>query len=142
MLHYFPASSTYSYSINLSLYLKLQNMTKDLIDIIIEAIQDKKGRNIVVADLTPILTASTDAFVICTANSPAQMESIVDNIENLARTKLGERPGGVAGRAGAQWVAMDFGNVMVHVFLPEVREFYDLEHLWSDAALTEIADLD
>ena len=142
MLRYFPASSTYSYSINLSLYLKPQNMTKDLIDIIIEAIQDKKGRNIVVADLTPILTASTDAFVICTANSPAQMESIVDNIENLARTKLGERPGGVAGRAGAQWVAMDFGNVMVHVFLPEVREFYDLEHLWSDAALTEIADLD
>jgi iojap-like protein len=142
LLRYFPASSTYSYSFNLSLYLKLQNMTKDLIDIIIEAIQDKKGRNIVVADLTPILTASTDAFVICTANSPAQMESIVDNIENLARTKLGERPGGVAGRAGAQWVAMDFGNVMVHVFLPEVREFYDLEHLWSDAALTEIADLD
>jgi iojap-like protein len=142
LLPYFPASSTYSYSINLSLYLKLQNMTKDLIDIIIEAIQDKKGRNIVVADLTPILTASTDAFVICTANSPAQMESIVDNIENLARTKLGERPGGVAGRAGAQWVAIDFGNVMVHVFLPEVREFYDLEHLWSDAALTEIADLD
>ena len=142
MLRYFLASSTYSYSINLSLYLKLQNMTKDLIDIIIEAIQDKKGRNIVVADLTPILTASTDAFVICTANSPAQMESIVDNIENLARTKLGERPGGVAGRAGAQWVAIDFGNVMVHVFLPEVREFYDLEHLWSDAALTEIADLD
>ena len=142
MLRYFPASSTYSYSINLSLYLKLQNMTKDLIDIIIEAIQDKKGRNIVVADLTPILTASTDAFVICTANSPAQMESIVDNIENLARTKLGERPGGVAGRAGAQWVAIDFGNVMVHVFLPEVREFYDLEHLWSDAALTEIADID
>jgi len=142
LLRYFPASSTYSYSINLALYLKLQNMTKDLIDIIIEAIQDKKGRNIVVADLTPILTASTDAFVICTANSPAQMESIVDNIENLARTKLGERPGGVAGRAGAQWVAIDFGNVMVHVFLPEVREFYDLEHLWSDAALTEIADLD
>jgi len=142
LLRYFPASSTYSYSFNLSLYLKLQNMTKDLIDIIIEAIQDKKGRNIVVADLTPILTASTDAFVICTANSPAQMESIVDNIENLARTKLGERPGGVAGRAGAQWVAIDFGNVMVHVFLPEVREFYDLEHLWSDAALTEIADLD
>lgn len=117
-------------------------MTKDLIDVIIEAIQDKKGRNIVVADLTPIITASTDAFVICTANSPAQMESIVDNIENLARTKLGERPGGVAGRAGAQWVALDFGNVMVHVFLLEVREFYDLEHLWSDAALTEIADLD
>lgn len=129
-------------SLDLSLNIKLQNMTKDFIDIIIEAIQDKKGRNIVVADLSSIITASTDAFVICTANSPAQMESIVDNIENMARTQLGERPGGVAGRAGAQWVAMDFGNVMVHVFLPEVREFYDLEHLWSDAALTEITDLD
>ena len=114
-------------------------MTKDLIDIIIEGIQDKKGRNIVVADLRNIPTASTDAFVICTAGSPAQADSIV---ENMARVRMGEHPAAIAGRTNAQWIAMDFGNVMAHIFLPETREYYDLEHLWDDAAITQIADLD
>lgn len=113
-------------------------MTKDLIDIIIEGIQDKKGRNIVVADLRNIPTASTDAFVICTAGSPAQ----ADSIENMARVRMGEHPAAIAGRTNAQWIAMDFGNVMAHIFLPETREYYDLEHLWDDAAITQIADLD
>ena len=117
-------------------------MTKDLIDIIIEGIQDKKGRNIVVADLRNIPTASTDAFVICTAGSPAQADSIVDSIENMARVRMGEHPAAIAGRTNAQWIAMDFGNVMAHIFLPETREYYDLEHLWDDAAITQIADLD
>ena len=114
-------------------------MTKD---IIIEGIQDKKGRNIVVADLRNIPTASTDAFVICTAGSPAQADSIVDSIENMARVRMGEHPAAIAGRTNAQWIAMDFGNVMAHIFLPETREYYDLEHLWDDAAITQIADLD
>jgi len=117
-------------------------MTKDLIDIIIEGIQEKKGRDIVVADLRNIPTASTDAFVICTAGSPAQADSIVDSIENMARTRTGEHPAAIAGRTNAQWIAMDFGNVMAHIFLPDTREYYDLEHLWDDAAITQIADLD
>lgn len=117
-------------------------MTKDLIDIIIEGIREKKGRNIVVADLRTIPTASTDAFVICTAGSPAQADSIVDSIENFARTRLGEHPSAIAGRANAQWIAMDFGNVMVHIFLPDTREYYDLEHLWDDAAITQLPDVD
>lgn len=117
-------------------------MTKDLIDIIIEGIQEKKGRDIVVADLRNIPTASTDAFVICTAGSPAQADSIVDSIENMERTRMGEHPAAIAGRTNAQWIAMDFGNVMAHIFLPDTREYYDLEHLWDDAAITQIADLD
>lgn len=117
-------------------------MTKDLIDIIIEGIQEKKGRDIVVADLRNIPTASTDAFVICTAGSPAQADSIVDSIENMARTRMSEHPAAIAGRTNAQWIAMDFGNVMAHIFLPDTREYYDLEHLWDDAAITQIADLD
>lgn len=114
----------------------------DLIDIIIEAIQDKKGRDITVADLSGIITAPAEAFVLCTAGSPAQMDSIVDNIENLARTRLGERPAAIAGRDNRVWVAIDFGNVMVHIFLPDARAHYDLDHLWDDAAITQIADLD
>ena len=117
-------------------------ITKDLIDIIIDGIQEKKGREIVVADLTGITTAPTDAFVICTGGSPSQVDSIVDSIENFARTHLGERPSAIAGRANNTWVAMDFGSVMVHIFVPDERAFYDLEHLWEDAAITQIPDLD
>lgn len=117
-------------------------MTKDLIDVIIEGIQDKKGRDIVVSDFSQIGTAPADAFVICNGNSPAQVDSIVDSVENMARTKLGERPSAIAGRENSTWVAMDFGNVMVHIFQQEAREYYDLENLWEDAALTEIPNLD
>ena len=60
----------------------------------------------------------------------------------ITRLKLGEKPSRVAGLENAQWVAMDYGDVMVHIFLPDVREYYDLEHLWDDAPLTKIADLD
>ncbi len=117
-------------------------MTKDLIDIIIDGIQEKKGREIVVADLSKIATAPTEAFVICTGGSPAQVDSIVDSIENFARTRLGERPTAIVGRNNSTWVAMDFGNVMVHIFVPDERAYYDLEHLWDDAAITQIPDLD
>lgn len=117
-------------------------MTQDLIDIIVDGIQEKKGRDITIADLSTISTAPTEAFVICTAGSPAQMDSIIDSVENLTRVRAGECPSAIAGRQNAQWVVMDFGTVMVHIFLPEVREYYDLEHLWEDAAITQIPDLD
>ena len=117
-------------------------MTHDLVDIIIDGIQEKKGRDIVVADLSSIITAPTQAFVVCTAGSPSQVDSIVDSVENFARTRAGERPAAIAGRDNKMWVAMDFGTVMVHIFLPEYREYYDIEHLWDDAAITQIPDLD
>mgnify|MGYP003509546455 FL=1 len=60
----------------------------------------------------------------------------------MVRKNAGEKPSHVEGLNNAQWVAMDYSNVLVHVFLPEVREFYDLEHLWEDAKLTRIPDLD
>ena len=60
----------------------------------------------------------------------------------MARKQLGEKPAHVVGLENAQWVAMDYTDVMVHVFLPDVREYYDLEHLWYDAQLKYIEDLD
>jgi ribosome-associated protein len=60
----------------------------------------------------------------------------------MARKELDEKPARVAGLENAQWVAMDYGDVLVHVFLPDVRSYYDLEHLWEDADLTEIEDID
>jgi ribosome-associated protein len=80
--------------------------------------------------------------VICQGSSPAQVEAITESIGEMARKELDEKPARVAGLENAQWVAMDYGDVLVHVFLPDVRSYYDLEHLWEDAELVQIPDLD
>ena len=95
-----------------------------------------------VADLQGIDGAIARYFVICQGNSPAQVEAITESIDEMARKELDEKPGRVAGLENAQWVAMDYGDVLVHVFLPDVRSYYDLEHLWEDAELIQVPDLD
>ncbi len=114
----------------------------ELIDAIIKGLQDKKGRNITVADLTGIEDTICKAFVVCTGGSPSQVQALAQSVGETTRDKAGQRPMAVAGMRNAQWVAMDYSDVMVHIFLPDVREFYDLEHLWADANLTELPDLD
>ncbi|MBR2151364.1 MAG: ribosome silencing factor [Prevotella sp.] len=116
--------------------------TSQLVETITKGIQEKKGRHIVVADLKSIEGAICRYFVICQGNSPSQVEAITESIGETARKELGEKPATVAGLENAQWVAMDYGDVLVHVFLPDIREYYDLEHLWDDATLTQIPDLD
>lgn len=116
--------------------------TAQLVESIKKGIQEKKGRHIVVADLQGIDGAIARYFVICQGSSPAQVEAITESIGETARKELDEKPARVAGLENAQWVAMDYGDVLVHVFLPDVRSYYDLEHLWEDADLTEIADID
>lgn len=118
------------------------NETKQLIETIREGIQEKKGKNIVVADLTDIENTICNYFVICQGNSPSQVEAIVDSVKEHTREKAHCKPFAVDGLNNAQWVAMDYADVLVHVFLPEVRDFYNLEHLWADAQLTHIPDID
>ena len=119
-------------------------MTKQnaLVDTIVKGIQEKKGRRIVVADLTGIDTAPCEYFVICTAGSPQQADAVPDAVEEFTGRDCNEKPTAIAGRQNAFWIAMDYGNVMVHILLPDMREFYDIEHLWDDAKLTEVADID
>lgn len=115
---------------------------KELVETIKEAIQEKKGSNIVVADLTKIEGTICQYFMICTGNSPTQVEAIAESVGDVVREKLGEKPVHVVGLENAQWVAMDYTDVLVHIFLPDVREYYDLEHLWEDAPVEQIPDLD
>ena len=116
--------------------------TIQLVETIKKGIQEKKGQHIVVADLQGIDGAIARYFVICQGNSPAQVEAITESIGEMARKEMDEKPARVAGLENAQWVAMDYGDVLVHVFLPDVRSYYDLEHLWEDAELTQVPDLD
>ena len=117
-------------------------VTKKLVKAITKGIQEKKGSNIVIADLSKIDGAICHYFVICQGNSPAQVEAIHDSVWDYARIEAGEKPIYVEGLHNSEWIAMDYSDVLVHVFLPEARHFYDLEHLWEDAKLTRIPDLD
>lgn len=118
------------------------NETNTLVKKITEGIQEKKGRNIVIADLTGIEDTICNYFVICQGNSPSQVLAIVDSVKEYVRKETGNKVYAIDGQRNAQWVAMDYSDVLVHVFLPEVRDFYNLEHLWADAKLTTIPDLD
>ena len=118
------------------------NTVKQLVETIKEGIQEKKGQDIVIADLTEIDGSIAKYFIICQGGSPTQVEAIAGSVGDIVRTNLKEKPVNVAGLGNDQWVAMDFVDVLVHIFLPEVRAYYDLEHLWEDAKLTHIPNLD
>lgn len=119
-----------------------QNISLDseLVNAVVEGIMDNKGHNISVLDLRGVDGASTDFFVICDGSSTTQVDSIADSVEDRVRQDVGEKPAHIEGRANAEWVLMDYHDVVVHVFLREQREFYDLETLWSDAKRTDFAD--
>ncbi len=104
---------------------------------IVKAAQDKKARNIITLDLTGFDGAICDTFVVCNADSTTQVEAIARGIEEATETELKEKPWRVEGITNAVWVAMDYGNVMVHIFQTELRDFYKLEQLWADAPLTK-----
>ena len=115
---------------------------KPLVEAIIEGLQEKKGRDIVVADLTGIDDAVCQYFVICTGGSPQQVQALAHSVGDTCREKAAAKPSAVAGLAGAVWVAMDYADVIVHIFVPDLRSFYDIEHLWADADLQSIPNLD
>ena len=116
--------------------------TKVLLKEITEAIQEKKGKNIVIADLTKLGNTICDYFVICSGNSPTQVSAITDSVEYMVKKATGYHPIAIDGLRNAQWVAIDYGEVLVHIFMPETREFYNIDHLWADAKLEIIPDLD
>jgi ribosome-associated protein len=104
---------------------------------IIHAIQQKKGENIVSLDLRKIPEAVTDFFIICHASSTTQVKSISDHIEALVKDECDESPFRHEGQHAAQWVLVDYINVVIHVMHEDARKFYKLEEMWSDAQATE-----
>lgn len=100
---------------------------------IINAIQEKKGENIISLDLRKIPEAVADFFIICEASSTTQVKAIADFIEFLTRKTTNELPYRTEGQQTGQWVLIDYVSVVVHVMQPETRKFYKLEEMWSDA---------
>ena len=118
------------------------NETKDLVKRIVEGIQEKKGKDIVVADLTGTDNTVCKYFVICEGNTPTQAAAIADSGSDYVHINAGEKPIPVEGMRVARWVAMDYSDGLVHVFVPEERNFYNLENLLADAQLTEIPNIE
>lgn len=118
------------------------NEVKNLVSHIITACQEKKAKNIVTIDLTDFPGAICQYYVICEGNTPTQVSAIADEVINYPKKTISERPISVDGLKEGRWVGVDYGTVIVHVFLPELREFYDIEHLWDDAKLEYIPNLD
>jgi ribosome-associated protein len=111
-----------------------------LLEVIVDGIEDKKGEQIVVMDLTDIDNAVCDYFVVCQANSDTQVGAIARSVEDKVREVLKEKPWHTEGKANAEWVLMDFVDTVVHIFRKDVREFYAIEELWGDAPVFEIEE--
>lgn len=112
-------------------------MVNKLIETIVSAIEDKKGKNIVSLDLSGFDGAICSNFVVCNADSTTQVAAIADGIEEKVLETLGEKVWRIEGQQNAVWIAMDYVDVVVHIFQTELRSFYKLEELWADAPMVK-----
>jgi ribosome-associated protein len=119
-------------------------MTKDnkntdaLIAMILKGIEEVKGNDIDILDLREIDNTACDYFIICNGNSNTQVNAIVGSVQKIVSKELKDKPWHIEGTENAEWVLMDYVNVVVHVFQTHIREYYDIEGLWGDAKITSI----
>jgi ribosome-associated protein len=104
-----------------------------------KAVDDKKGIDIVVLDISAVATFA-DHFLLCSGDSARQIQAIANEVEQKMAA-AGFRPTHIEGYAHAEWVLMDYSDLIVHVFSKKARDFYDLERLWRDARVVDVAAL-
>lgn len=109
----------------------------EMVNTAVSALNEKKARDIKVLK-TEELTTIADYFVICTANSTTHIKTLSDEVTKALEDR-GENPLRIEGHRGGGWVLVDFGCVVVHLFLKDIREFYAIEHLWNDAPEVDIS---
>lgn len=108
----------------------------ELITLILDGIEEVKGLEINVLDLREIENTVCDYFIICNGTSNTHVNAIVNSIQKTVSKALKDKPWHVEGSENAEWVLLDYVNVVVHVFQKHIREFYDVEGLWGDAKVT------
>jgi ribosome-associated protein len=112
----------------------------ELLSVVIDAMQEKKAQNIISLNLSELKNSICKYFVICNADSRTQVAAISDNIEEKTVEKLNEKVWRRNGIENAFWIILDYGDVVIHIFQTEQRNFYKLEELWADAELTEYTE--
>tara|TARA_A100001011_G_scaffold365513_1_gene417249 strand:+ start:40 stop:411 length:372 start_codon:yes stop_codon:yes gene_type:complete len=110
-----------------------------LITHIIEGLENLKGEDIQLLDLRTIENTPCDYFIVCDGNSNTQVNSLAQSVQKTVSIALKEKPLHIEGQENAEWILIDYVNVVVHVFQKHIREYYNLEALWGDAKTTQIA---
>jgi ribosome-associated protein len=111
--------------------------TKQLVEQIVGGLQEKKGKDIVTLDLRKIDNAVSDYFVVASGDSNTHVEALAGSVEEFVRKTSKDKPWHVEGTSNAEWVLMDYVNVVVHIFQRDPRELYNIEGLWADAITKE-----
>ena len=110
----------------------------ELIALILQGIEEVKGQDISLLDLREIENTVCDYFIICNGTSNTHVNAIVGSIQKTVSKNIKDKPWHVEGEDNAEWVLMDYVNVVVHVFQKHIREYYDIEGLWGDAKFTQV----
>ena len=114
-----------------------QPSSKDLVLVAVNAVVEKKGEDLAVLDLTGI-SPIADYFLICSGTNSRQVRTIADEVERKVKELCGIAPKSTEGLSDSNWVLMDYVDFVVHIFMPETRDFYSLERLWADAGRLEV----
>lgn len=121
--------------------MKENSGAEQLVKVVVEGIQEKKGKNITVLDLRHIEHSVCQYFIICEGESTTQADAIGNSVIDVVKEKQDEKPYKTEGFTNAEWILVDYVDVVVHVFQQSVREFYNLEALWADAKREDIQNL-
>ncbi len=114
--------------------------TEILLSELINGMQEVKARDIVVLDLKKVDHAIADYFIVCHGSSSTQVEAISRSVEKETLKSLGIRPAHVEGARNAQWILMDYFDIVVHIFSEQAREYYAVEELWADAEFNRVEE--
>jgi ribosome-associated protein len=112
--------------------------SESISELVIKGIQEKKGKNIVSMNLKNIQNAVTDYFIVCHGTSSIQVTAIAEAIESEVRMSAGIKPWHKEGFQNAEWILLDYADVVVHIFQEKIRDFYQIENLWADAEIINI----
>jgi ribosome-associated protein len=118
---------------------KVTDTSAQLADVIIDAIKEKKGSEIVLLNLKEISNSVCDYFIVCSGDSSTQVSAIANSIDEEVKKQLKEDAWRKEGFQNAEWILLDYVTVVVHIFQPEARNFYRIEKLWSDAEIKVIS---
>lgn len=131
--------------INSSYFCRVENLTNQnssIAELIIAGIQERKGRAITHIDLAAIESSPAPDFIVCEGTSATHVSAIADSVRDYLLDHGHIKPYNYDGYGNSQWIVLDYGSALVHIFLPDERRRYNLEELWSDGVITEIPDLD
>ncbi len=117
-----------------------KEQTMSLLDAIVDGMKEKKAKNITIINLSKLEHRVADYFVICDADSTTHVHAIADSLEECVMKNTKERPYHSEGYQNAEWILVDYVNIVAHIFMRETREFYNIEGLWADGETTHIPD--